>query len=92
VALNEGVGGTDIDLNFRAGRTPPDETAQKIAYRTGQVTNAHQLANVPIIDLRGSEHLFNDIHTDYHSYVLRVRLDAANHGHGRTSKSTRSRG
>jgi hypothetical protein len=82
VALNQGVGGTDIDLNFTAGRSQPDLVAQSIAYRTGQVTNGTQLANVPIIDLRGSEHLFNDIHTDYHSYVMRARLDAANGGHG----------
>ena len=82
VALNEGVGGTDIDFNFTAARSQPDLVAQKIAYRTGQVTYGKQLAKVPIIDLRGSEHLFNDIHTDYHSYVLRARLDAANHGHG----------
>jgi hypothetical protein len=80
VALNQGVGGTDIDLNFTAGRSEPDLVAQSIAYRTGQVTNARELANVPIIDLRGS-HNFNDIHTDYHSWVLRARLDAANGGH-----------
>jgi hypothetical protein len=82
VALNQGIGGTDIDLNFTAARTQPDTVADAIAYRTGQVTNGTQLANVPIIDLRGSEHLFNDIHTDYHSYVMRARLDAANGGHG----------
>ena len=81
VALNEGVGGTDIDLNFTAARTEPDLVAQSIAYRTGQVTSGAELANVPIIDLRGS-HNFNDIHTDYHSYVMRARLDAANGGHG----------
>jgi hypothetical protein len=87
VALNQGVGGTDIDLNFTPERAQPDLVAQSIAYRTGQVTNGVQLANVPIIDLRGSEHAFsalhiNDIHTDYHSYVMRARLDAANGGHG----------
>jgi uncharacterized tannase-like protein DUF6351 len=82
VALNQGVGGTDIDLNFTAARSEPDLVAQGIAYRTGQVTNGTQLASVPIIDLRGSELLFNDIHTDYHSYVMRARLDAANGGHG----------
>jgi hypothetical protein len=81
VALNAGVGGTDIDLNFTATRAQPDLVAQSIAYRTGQVTNGTELANVPIIDLRGS-HNFNDIHTDYHSYVMRARLDAANGGHG----------
>jgi len=81
LALNEHVGGTDIDLHYTAARVEPDLVAQKIAYRTGQVTNGRQLADVPIIDLRGS-HNINDIHTDYHSYVLRARLDAANHGHG----------
>jgi Tannase-like family of unknown function (DUF6351) len=80
VALNEGVGGTDIDFNFTAARSEPDLVAQSIAHRTGQVVNGAQLANVPIIDLRGS-HNFNDIHTDYHSYVMRARLDAANGGH-----------
>lgn len=80
VSLNEGVGGTDIDLNFTTARSQPDLVAQSIAYRTGQVTNGTQLANVPIIDLRGS-HNFNDIHTDYHSWVLRARLDAANGTH-----------
>src|SRR5262249_40803190 len=80
VALNEGIGGTDIDLNFTAARSEPDLVAQSIAYRTGQVVEGHELANVPIIDLRGS-HNFNDIHTDYHSYVMRARLDAANGGH-----------
>jgi hypothetical protein len=80
VALNAGVGGTDIDLKFTAARSEPDLVAQGIAYRAGQVTNGKELANVPIIDLRGS-HNFNDIHTDYHSWVMRARLDAANGGH-----------
>jgi Tannase-like family of unknown function (DUF6351) len=81
IALNEGVGGVDIDFNFTSARSEPDLVAQSIAYRTGQVTVPTELANVPIIDLRGS-HNFNDIHTDYHSYVMRARLDAANGGHG----------
>lgn len=80
VALNEGVGGVDIDFNFMPGRSEADLVAQVIAYRTGQVTIPAELANVPMIDLRGS-HNFNDIHTDYHSYVMRARLDATNGGH-----------
>jgi hypothetical protein len=80
VALNAGIGGTDIDLNFTPERSQPDPVAQSIAHRTGQVTQGTQLASVPIIDLRGS-HNSNDIHTDYHSYVMRARLDAANGGH-----------
>jgi hypothetical protein len=80
IALNQGIGGTDIDLNFTASRTTGDRTAESIAYRAGQVTNGREWANVPIIDLRGS-HNFNDIHTDYHSYVARARLDEANGTH-----------
>ena len=52
-----------------------------IAYWAGQVTNPHALAGIPIIDLRGSANI-NDIHTDFHSYSLRARLDEANGGHG----------
>jgi uncharacterized tannase-like protein DUF6351 len=81
IALNAGVGGTDIDLNFTPQRAEPDDVADAIAYRTGQVTNGRELANVPIIDLRGS-HNVNDIHSDFHSYVMRARLDTANGGHG----------
>jgi hypothetical protein len=43
------------------------------------VTNGRQLANVPIIDLRGSSN--NEIHTDFHSYELRARLDRDAGGH-----------
>jgi hypothetical protein len=35
---------------------------------------------VPFIDLRGSRN-FNDIHTDFHLWVMRAHLDAANGGH-----------
>jgi hypothetical protein len=80
IALNQGVGGTDIDLNFQAARTVADPGAVAIAYRAGQVTSGREWANVPIIDLRGS-HNVNDIHTDFHSYAARARLDQANGTH-----------
>jgi Tannase-like family of unknown function (DUF6351) len=80
VALNQRVGGLDVDNDFQAARTVADPGSERIAYRTGQVTNGRELANVPIIDLRGS-HNVNDIHSDYHSYVMRARLDAANGNH-----------
>jgi Tannase-like family of unknown function (DUF6351) len=81
VDLNEKVGGVDIDANFTSERMESDPGSLRIAYKAGQVTNARQLANVPIIDLRGSANV-NDIHTDFHSYALRARLDEANGGHG----------
>jgi Tannase-like family of unknown function (DUF6351) len=80
IALNQGIGGTDIDLKFTAARTQGDLAALPIAYRAGQVTSGREWANVPIIDLRGS-HNVNDIHTDFHSYAARARLDEANGTH-----------
>jgi uncharacterized tannase-like protein DUF6351 len=81
VDLNEKIGGVDIDANFVPERMESDPGSLRIAYWAGQVTNARQLANVPIIDLRGSANV-NDIHTDFHTYALRARLDSANGGHG----------
>jgi len=80
IALNQGIGGVDIDLNFQAARTVADPGSVAIAYRAGQVTSGREWADVPIIDLRGSHNL-NDIHTDFHSYAARARLDEANGTH-----------
>jgi hypothetical protein len=80
VALNEQIGGSNIDGGFQAARTVADPGTQPIAYRAGQVTNARAWADIPIIDLRGS-HNVNDIHTDFHTYAARARLDQANGTH-----------
>jgi hypothetical protein len=81
VALNAAIGGIDIDNQFQAARTVADPGSARTAYRTGKITSGRPLGDLPIIDLRGS-HNFNDIHSDYHSYVMRARLDAANGDHG----------
>ena len=73
------AGSTSTTSSRRPGRWPipaPEATA----YRAGKVTNARELANVPMIDLRGSHNVL-DIHSDYHSYVMRARLDQANGNH-----------
>ena len=44
------------------------------------MTQGYRLDRVPIIDLRGSSNT-HDIHTDYHSWELRARLDEANGHH-----------
>ena len=79
VDLNEKVGGLDIDWNWQPERMQADPGTVATAYRTGAVTDGKALANVPIIDLRGSSN--NEIHTDFHSYELRARLDKANGNH-----------
>ena len=54
-------------------------TAQT-AYRAGQITDARQLNDIPIIDLRGYSESA-EIHTSAYSYVMRARLDKANGDH-----------
>ncbi len=80
VDLNAKVGGLDIDNRFVPGRNDADAGALPIAYRAGQVTDARQLATVPIIDLRGYSEAA-EIHTSYHSYRMRARLDERNGTH-----------
>jgi hypothetical protein len=79
VDLNEKVGGVDIDLRFQPERSVADPGSLEIAYRASQVTNGRYLATVPIIDLRGTSN--NEIHTDYHSWEVRARLDRDAGGH-----------
>jgi hypothetical protein len=81
VDLNQRIGGVDIDNQFQAARTVGDPGSEATAYRTGKIVDGRALAGVPIVDLRGSHNTL-DIHSDYHSYVMRARLDAANGGHG----------
>lgn len=80
VDLNEKLGGIDIDGEFQTARNLADPGSIPLSYRAGLVSDARQLAKVPIIDLRG--HDDQEIHTDDWSYVLRARLDRHNGGHG----------
>jgi len=80
LALNAGIGGADIDLNPQPQRSVADPGTVATAYLSGQVTDARPLATVPIVDLRAwSESA--EIHTSFHSYEMRARLDAANGNH-----------
>ena len=56
-----------------------DAPAVDVLYRAGLITQGDQLAGVPIIDIRGPSNA--DIHADFHSYVLRARLDRDNGNH-----------
>jgi hypothetical protein len=79
VDLNEKIGGFDIDLEHQPQRTTADPGVIEIAYRSGRVTDARQLAKVPMIDLRIPEN--EEIHQHYYSYTMRARLDRANGTH-----------
>jgi len=79
VDLNEKVGGLDIDWNWQPQRSEADPAALVVAYRSGRVTYGRESAKVPIVDLRGADNV--EIHTDFHSYVMRQRLIQANGNH-----------
>ena len=79
VDLNERIGGLDIDWHHTAQRSVADPAALTAAYRGGLVTNGRELAKVPMIDIRGADNF--EIHSDFHSYAMRARLDAANGNH-----------
>jgi hypothetical protein len=81
VALNEGVGGFDIDGNLVAERHEGDPIALRAAYETGRIiTGAEGLASVPIIDFRDYRDDRGDIHTAFHTHSIRERLINSN-GH-----------
>ena len=80
VDLNEKVGAIDIDKVWQPKRVAGDPFALSTAYRTGQVNDASSLDRIPMIDTR--QHLNAEIHTEFRSWAMRARLDAAN-GHHR---------
>jgi hypothetical protein len=79
VALNEKVGSDDLDWRWQPSRVRASAAGLTNAYRGGRVLDGRLLRDVPVIDLRGTSN--QEIHTDYHSWVVRARLDAAG-GHG----------
>ena len=81
LALNEGVGGWDIDFQWRPERAEGDPAAARAAYETGRVTSgAGGLAVTPIIDERSYLDDSGNFHTSYYSFVMRERLRRDN-GH-----------
>jgi hypothetical protein len=78
VDLNEKIGTLDVDFNNIPGRRIAD-VGSEVLYRAGAINDADGLDQVAIIDLRGTSNA--EIHTDYHSWVMRARLDKANGHH-----------
>ena len=80
VALNERIGGSDLDMNPTAARMVADAEALRIAYQDGIIGNAEWWAKVPIIDWRGNDN--SNIHMNWRAFAVRDRLDRLNGGHG----------
>ncbi len=79
VTLNERIGGIDVDSNLSPNRMVADPDALTTAYTSGILSDGHNLAKVPIIDLRGNDN--SGIHHTWRSFSLRERLDKANGNH-----------
>ena len=79
VDLNEKIGGYDIDRAWQPRRSAADPAGVAAAYRASQVNDAGSLDRIPIIDTR--VHLNAEIHTQFRSWSMRARLDAANGHH-----------
>jgi hypothetical protein len=80
VDLNEKIGGLDIDANYVASRSAADPAVVETLYRAGLVSSGTTLSRLPIIDIRGFAGNA-EIHTNFHSYAMRARLDNAQGHH-----------
>jgi len=72
--LNEQVGGYDIDGNIVDERPAADEESIAVAYEVGAVQEAGPLLDVPIILRNGFTDDVGDIHTRFHAFSIRERL------------------
>jgi hypothetical protein len=78
VDLNEKIGGIDIDWNWQPRRTVADRAALTTAYRSGRVASMREAGKIAIVDMPLPVSV--EIHTPFHSWVVKDRLREAN-GH-----------
>jgi hypothetical protein len=74
VALNEDIGGWDIDGNRIPERTVIPDDVAALGYQQGAVTGEGPLQDLPIILRSPYTDPFGDIHTRYHAFSIRERL------------------
>jgi len=74
VALNEGIGGYDIDGTIVGKRSSIDEATAAVSYQTGQVTGPGPLQDLPIIMRNPYTDELGDIHTRFQAFSVRARL------------------
>lgn len=83
VDLNTRVGGIDNEGDFITSRARMSLATATTMYRAGRTTDAHGLANVPILDIRAvvnasDPEKYSDMHQPFYTAVTRARLAAAN--------------
>jgi hypothetical protein len=79
LALNEKVGGNDIDGGFVSKRTVGDEAAIKAIYASGLINTFKNLDTVPMLHYRGYTDTTTpgDIHDRHRDLTIRARLEKA---------------
>ncbi len=79
LAVNEGVGGYDVDGNLINQRTAADAATLRRAYETGRLlSGGGGLTSTPILHLRAYAEPGADIHTIYNDLLIREKLKRAN--------------
>lgn len=73
IDLNQKIGGFDVNDNKTSSRFAAQEPALTNDYRGGAVNETTNLADVPIIDLRGPD--AGSFHDAYRSWTIRARLE-----------------
>jgi hypothetical protein len=86
IDLNAKIGGIDNEGGFTTSRVRMSDAMAATFYRSGQTTDVHRLADVPIVDVRealddNDPEGFSDLHQPYNTLAMRARLDAANGTH-----------
>jgi hypothetical protein len=80
IDLNQRVGGLNIDDNFVASRSVADPGSLKTLYTSGQINDGRGLKGVAMISLQDWSET-HEIHTSFHSWEMRARLDRDNGNH-----------
>jgi hypothetical protein len=79
LAVNEAIGGYDIDGNFVPGRSHATEDALKIVYGKGRISvGGGDQRKIPLIDLNIYTDFAGDIHDRFRAFSLRDRLKSDN--------------
>lgn len=79
LALNEKIGGNDVDGAFVKARSVGDPAALKAVYASGLMNSGGGgLKNVPILDYRWYSDAASDIHSRERDLTIRARLEKAN--------------
>jgi hypothetical protein len=80
VDVNAKIGGVDVDFNYVPKRSVSDPGALRTLYSSGQINDTRQMDRVADIELQDWSETA-EIHTSFHAWSTRARLDKVNGNH-----------